>query len=148
MYLFSPQDAAGTFLNTIMLSEYIFVSFPSEYAQRYLLGKQVVLWPNQSHWLAAFFTLHSLLSFLATRGKAFGHFNGLSLANSLICKDIFYVCVYATICASLLQSNSISEIDDVLFWVWGGNISWILCALIGCKVEIFMYIFMYDIGFW
>ena len=100
--------------------------FPPEYARRYLLGKrryllgkQVVLWPNQSHWLAAFFTLHSLLSFLAARGKAFGHFNGLSLANSLICKDIFYVCVYASICASLLQSNSISEIDNVLFWVWG-----------------------------
>ena len=45
---------------------------PPEYARRYLLGKQVVLWPNQSHWLAAFSTLHSLLSFLAARGKAFG----------------------------------------------------------------------------
>ena len=129
---FGPgKYAAGTFMPFLNSSPVCFQStsmclFPPEYARRYLLGKrryllgkQVVLWPNQSHWLAAFFTLHSLLSFLATRGKAFGHFNGLSLANSLICKDIFYVCVYATICASLLQSNSISEIDNVLFWVWG-----------------------------
>ena len=75
--------------------------------RRYLLGKQVVLWPNQSHWLAAFFTLHSLLSFLAARGKAFGHFNGGSSANSLFCKDIFcvFLCTHIFV-LRLLQSNS------------------------------------------
>ena len=96
-----------------------------------------MLWPNQSHWLAAFFTLHSLLSFLAARGKAFGHFNGLSLANSLFCNvcNCMYVRIY------LCQSNSISEIHTVLFWVWGEIYPGYLLAVIVCKVAIFIYIF-------
>ena len=75
------------------------------YARRYLLGKQVVLWPNQSHWLAAFFTLHSLLSFLAARGKAFGHFKWREFGQFLY-RYILNVCVY----------DSVADVPKS--WVW------------------------------